>query len=202
MDWMSRTSVPTAKAQPDCFGKHWDGTNTECAGGNDPAYRHPDTGSHTRERCVFFESCGARVQAAKNNMVQNVVPAPQLTRFQPRPTNNPQPLGGQPTQIQPQAMVPTAPQYNAQQINQQIVQQVLAAIRQGTPQAAPNAQLGYQQMMPVNFHVPQYLSVREERGPEDSLIGLLGRELVRSMGKSVGHTLANFFDMTPLRGPR
>lgn len=52
---------------------------------------------------------------------------------------------------------------------------------------------GIQQMVPVNYGMPQYLSVRE---PADGrgLAMRLGVELLRSLGKAMGHTFANFLD--------
>lgn len=50
-----------------------------------------------------------------------------------------------------------------------------------------------QQMMPVNFSIPQYLSVREPV-TSGGVMKRLSWEVFRSMGKSIGHTLSNFFD--------
>jgi hypothetical protein len=75
--------------------------------------------------------------------------------------------------------------------------QQLQQLQQGTPtQTGP--MMGLQQMMPVNYSIPQYLTVREERRPGEGIFSMLGRELFRSVGKSLGHTLGNFFDTTPL----
>lgn len=42
------------------------------------------------------------------------------------------------------------------------------------------------------------LSVPETMEPEDTPWTVLGRELLRGVGKSIGWTVANFFDRTPL----
>lgn len=47
--------------------------------------------------------------------------------------------------------------------------------------------------------VQQVLSVPEPMGPDESPWNFLGRALIRGMGKSIGMTIANFFDQTPLR---
>jgi hypothetical protein len=49
-------------------------------------------------------------------------------------------------------------------------------------------------MVPVNYGMPQYLTVREPVNGQ-RLFTRLGVEVLRSMGKSFGHTLANFFDV-------
>jgi hypothetical protein len=60
---------------------------------------------------------------------------------------------------------------------------------------------GFQQMMPVNFEIPQYLTQREYRRPDEGIFRVLGREVFRSMLKSAGHTFANFWDSTPFYLP-
>jgi hypothetical protein len=82
----------------------------------------------------------------------------------------------------------------------QQLQAVMAKQGGGAAQIPMGPVPGFQQMMPVNFHIPQYLTVREDRRPGESIFQMLGREIFRSMGKSVGHTLGNFFDTTPLFG--
>jgi hypothetical protein len=57
---------------------------------------------------------------------------------------------------------------------------------------------GFQQMMPVNYEMPQYLTKREYRRPDESVFKVLGREVFRSVLKSAGHTFANFWDSTPI----
>lgn len=49
-------------------------------------------------------------------------------------------------------------------------------------------------MMPVNYGLPQYLTVREPV-TGGALMKRLGVEVIRSMGKSFGHTIAHFFDV-------
>jgi hypothetical protein len=51
-------------------------------------------------------------------------------------------------------------------------------------------------MVPVNYSMPQYLTVREPANGQ-GLVKRLGKEVMRSMGKSFGHTLAHFFDVEP-----
>lgn len=175
MQWSpaTRTEVPL------CFGKSWERNDPICAGGVDPAFSDAN-GGHVRERCGSFESCGARFQASKMEQSRALIPAPSLVRPWTRPAGNPQPI----------PPVSATPQQFSGLIQQ--IQQIVA--RGATPQGpAPVAN-----MMPVNFHIPQYLTVREERQPGESVFRMLGRELFRSMGKSIGHTLGNFFDTTPL----
>lgn len=52
-----------------------------------------------------------------------------------------------------------------------------------------------------HYTMPQYLTVRE--APDSGhVVKRLSFELLRSMGKSFGHTLANFFDYELFGTPR
>lgn len=53
---------------------------------------------------------------------------------------------------------------------------------------------------PTNYGIPQYLSVREPVNQPRGRRFLV--ELLRSLGKSAGHTIANFFDMESFSGKR
>jgi hypothetical protein len=70
-------------------------------------------------------------------------------------------------------------------------------------------QMQYQQvvhhpapMYQLNYMMPGYLSVPEERLPGESLWGVLLREVFRSMFKALGHSVSHFFDARPLREPQ
>jgi hypothetical protein len=97
------------------------------------------------------------------------------------------------TQAGKQQLVPVS-MLNRQQVQPTPPPQAYARPWQAQPQYSqpPTQQHGYQQMVPVNYGMPQYLTVREpmheKRGKR------LFIEIVRSLGKSFGHTLANFFD--------
>lgn len=232
---------------PSCFGKQWESNDPQCAGGRDPAYTDPVTGSHIRERCAYYSACGTRVQVARSTSSTSstpqptqLVPAQNLTRpvwgVQQRqqpppatpattPTANTSPV---PAQVlaqypwmqafmqqmmqQPPAQPQLPPIQNWDGAMQHFVQ-ALAHHLHGAPQGygpipmqgrpaqptafvPPNAVYGQAPMMPVNFMMPGYLSVPEVRRPGDSLLGLLGREVARSLFKAGGHTVANFFDFT------
>lgn len=63
------------------------------------------------------------------------------------------------------------------------------------PPALPNGyHAGMPQVVSVNYMMPQYLTIRESI-TGGGLLRRLGVEVVRSMGKSVGHTVAHFFDV-------
>lgn len=199
MTWLTPKNTP-----PQCFGKSWEQNAAECAGGPDPAYKD-ENGGHVRETCAFFNACGTRTQAMKmEEASRNLVPATSLVRqWAGRPTQvtNPQPTGGTQQAIQQF----TQQQYDAMQ--KQLQAQQMAAWQRGQvpqqmmPQMVGMPQPGFQQMMPVNFEIPQYLTQREFRRPDEGLFRVLGREVARSMMKSAGHTFANFFDSTPFFGP-
>lgn len=216
---------------PKCFGKSWDSSASECAGGADPAFSEErldtKTGekylSHIREKCGYFDDCGSRTQALKMQQASNqLVPATSLARaWTGRPTGT-APAPTLPTvTASPAAPTgqPAAQQFGMQQLQhqfmqmqQQYMQQQMEMMRRGQmpaqmpgmvapPQMMGMPQMGFQQMMPVNFEIPQYLTRREYRRPDEGITRVLGREVFRSMMKSAGHTFANFFDSTPFFGP-
>jgi len=64
------------------------------------------------------------------------------------------------------------------------------------PQAQPQyPATNYQ----LNYQMPGYLSVPEERQPGEGIMPVLGREVFRSMFKAVGHSVSHFFDVRPMR---
>lgn len=161
---------------PNCFGDLFNKDAKECVGGFDLKWTG-DAGNHYRPRCDFVDDC-ANATHTKQAAPQ-VIPVGNLIRPQPhtafgapsgygRPPPPPAPTG--PTPMQSRAWgVPTQQQ-------------------QATP---------YQGQHPTHFAghygVPQYLTVRQpvNSGP---IMERLFWETIRSMGKSLGHTLANFFD--------
>ncbi len=62
--------------QPSCYGQLWDGSNVECAGGADPAYRHPTNGGNRREQCRWFSSCAGATTQGRQSAGRGVVPPP------------------------------------------------------------------------------------------------------------------------------
>ena len=91
-----------------------------------------------------------------------------------------------PTQslIRPAAYAPPAP---AATPYRHTYQQPVLHHQQQPPHNAP-------QSIAVNYFMPQYLSVREPANGR-SLGKRLFTEAVRSIGKSLGHTIAHFFDV-------
>lgn len=159
-----------ASEVPKCFGSLFDANEKACTGGFDPAYVG-ENGTHIRERCNYSQACSARVQASQR---QQIIPTSNLLRAQ-QPTQFSVPSA--PSTGYPRPSLPTAPpprQY-------------------GAPQQQQQPYVGVQQMVPVNFGIPQYLTAREPV-TSGNFSKRLGLELVRSVGKSLGHTLANFFD--------
>ncbi len=65
----------------------------------------------------------------------------------------------------------------------------------GQPQQAPTVVAHHPgQVYHLNYTMPGYLSVPEERLPGESLGSVLMREIIRSILKAAGHALAHFFD--------
>lgn len=207
---MNVTVNPAVRKEvPICFGKEWERDATECVGGADANYTDAQ-GKHVRSRCDYYEACGARVQMAKG--AGAVVPQNQLVR----PLQPPQP----PTQVTFPIAIPQGPT----NFNHWLQQRTSTGVSQTTTPPPPQKQIVptyYQspplhvpppvQMVPqvpaqhypagnyqLNYMVPTYLSQPETRRPGETVWPALLREILRGVGKSLGHTLASFFDRTPM----
>ena len=164
------------KGPPSCYGKMFSAKETDCIGGYDPTWDGP---GHVRPACDYADSCAAR----GNTQTQNIVPAQNLVRpqttFQPRTTfsrpttSNPPPFTGRPPGSPP-------PFYQPQHVP--------------PPMPGNQQHVGVQQSYSANFGIPQYLTVREPVN-SGSPMKRLGVETARSVGKSIGHTIAHFFDV-------
>lgn len=187
---------------PSCYGGPlWDPKAKECAGGIDPAFTSED-GGHQRARCMFFESCGTKLQATRMESARNLIDSRNLVRKDV-------PLLGPARPLQ-QEHAPSIAGYVERFAQSLAQQQGQYAQTQARPihlplpqqmQQVPQ-QYGYQQMMPVNYQMPAYLTTPEERAEGESFWAVLGRVLLRSIGKSIGHSIANMFDTVPLGGRR
>lgn len=203
-----------------CFGQQ-SPTAPECIGGPDAGYEHPQTGAHTREACKWYQACGdhkARLAASGSAAMPPIVPPQNLVRHPtiiapvPAPVRPGVPSRAAKPVAAPQPYIPRPPapvvhpqypyqQYPAQpQPQQQYQQQAPVAVHVGY--APPHvAQLGPQQV-PVSVQqpgaaMPHYLTNPE---PIDGGTGAaLGRTLVRSAAKAIGHSISAFFDHTPLK---
>ncbi len=181
---------------PQCYGKEWEANAPECAGGLDPAFTDPKNGSHIRQKCPFYDSCGARTRIAANGQT-TVVPIQQQQQVF-RPTA---PLLPPPSLFQPK---PTSP---GLQSVAQAVQAASMASHQVRPPIMPvvptvhHSVVGqtYPQYMALDFRMPSYLTVPEPVMPGDTVWSVLGRELIRAGLKAFGHALASFVDRTILR---
>lgn len=199
------TQTQVVEERPPCFGKLWNPNETECNGGADPKYTHPRNGGHVREKCDFFNSCGATVQAALISP-QSLVRPPLVT---PAPATT---SDGFRRYMQQRQIESQQAEEMRRQVALQQQQRVMPVAPYPTtpypyyPQAAPqpvqHPAYGYPApSYQLNYMMPGYLTVPEMRVPGQSLFGLLGREALRSMGKSLGHTISNFFDVHPFRLP-
>jgi hypothetical protein len=182
---MQTTSV--RQETPSCFARDWDKDAPECAGGKDATYTNPRTGLNVREPCSFFSSCGARVQASRM-AASGVIPASHLVR---------------PPILTPP---PTPPASMGDYLRQR--QAEFAAVEQARglpymrppipapgPQPYPQQQVHHPgQVWNLNYGMPGYLSVPEERMDGEGLKSVLLREVIRGVFKAIGHVLAHFFD--------
>lgn len=171
---MLKLSQVAADELPKCFGKKFESTAPECVGGNDPAY-DDEEGGHNRPRCDMLSSCAARTQALASRGSEQIVPVQNAVR--PSTTFSPPATVAQPYR-------PGYPQH---------VQQHAAYPTHVQPQYM-HPQVGMPQMVPVNYAMPQYLTVREDTTNGQGLMKRLGLEVLRSLGKSAGHTIAHYFD--------
>lgn len=171
---LRRTMLKTNQVvdeKPVCFGKQYSSTAPECVGGHDPAFLHEENGSHVRDRCSFASSCASHLQAVRNASGPVHVPTANLTR-PAAPYSQPAP--------RPQWSAPyQAPPYQPPAYQ--------------TPNHIPGGH-AFQQMMPVNHYMPPYLSVRQPAVAGQGMGKRLAIEVLRSLGKSAGHTISNFFD--------
>lgn len=209
--------------KPKCFGRidepeknseGWNPNSPECAGGASPTGKLP--------QCIFFQSCGSLVQAKKMEAARKLIDPKSLVptpSFRPPPAitaqQQQQPVPQQPVQAQVVQQQPAQPSFIqrfseqlAQQQQQQQMQQLAAQqqqqqalwqqqqmrLQQNQPQQM--VPYGYQQMMPVNYQMPSYLTVPEPMQP-GGFWKMFGVTVFRSMGKSVGHSVAHMFDSVP-----
>lgn len=180
------------ESPPDCFGSTlWDPKHPHCAGGIDITYTNKQTGSHLRQRCDFFDSCGAKVQATRALAQRAMFPQspPSTFPLAPKPPVIPALTSAAAARTQvpamSQPMVPQAPQT----LMQQHMQQVPMAMGHWHP--APTYQF--------NHGIPHYLTTPEPHHPGESIWIVLLRELVRGLFKSAGHTVSYFFDTNPVK---
>lgn len=174
---------------PECFGDPnvHDAKDPECKGGYDPSYTEsPD---HIRAKCGVFEACGARARAKEAAIkAQNTAARYQQTQNRPsyqQPQSRPVTLSNYSRSASVQAPQP-----------QQQQQPTFVAPQNLQPQQAPV--MVPAQMMPVNYGMPSYLSVLEpKRMKKGKKWKSLTHEIGRSMGKSIGHSFAFFFDSVP-----
>jgi hypothetical protein len=206
----------------ECFGKSWDPNNVACRGGNDPAYLHPTTGTNKRDPCAWFNPCATRVTAVKQQ--QQLIPAQQIVRRQqPQQPQMPQmpqmpqqPQAAQPTspwgplgpvmntlvnRYMPQGAAPYPPQPYPQQQQQQLYQQPQQMMMPQQMAHPSMATVPY--AVPMNYQAPGaqmsgYLTIPEPVLPGQHWGARLFLNVARSMAKASGHTVANFFDHTPI----
>lgn len=193
---------PHADVLPACFGQGWDPREPECAGGPDPNYQARD-GGHIRPQCGVFARCGARTTLLKQTA--QVVPASSLVRPH---------VGAPPPATPPQAPPRTFPEYMARQNAEWVEKQRLSAMGAPRPAVAPTSSISptFQHPYPstvhspatryeLNYTMPGYLTVPEERGQGESLWSVFFREIVRAMFKAVFHAGSHFMDTRRLKDP-
>jgi hypothetical protein len=179
---------------PGCFGKEWDAGVAECAGGAEAGYVNPVTRTNVRDRCNYFNSCGARTQA--NKQASGFVPASQLIR-PPVVTPPPETFADHLRRRNAEhAESLRQAAFAQQQVAQPgVVPRGVPVVGQPQPQPQMMTVAHHPgQVYHLNYVMPGYLSVPEERLPGEGLGSVLLREILRSVMKAAGHALAHFFD--------
>lgn len=195
--------------QPSCFGSHlWSASSSECAGGPDPGYTHPHNGSHTREKCNWFQACGVANQRNRERRQQMPTPQPQVIPSHNLIRNNNTNNGVQPPPrpVAPHPSIPARPaiqqpSHYAQPYTAQAVQpQQTSFTTMAPPYIAQNgpAQIPMQYQQP-GAQIPAYLTTPEPINYNESGLKILCRILLRSVLKAVGHAIASHFDHVPIR---
>lgn len=181
----------------------WSPSAPECRGGLDMQWKDERTGSHLRPECGHYRQCGAETQAKRATIArlksQGLLPASQLTSkaFPPTSSVQPPPAISRPTSVSaPTGMTSYLQTMLEYQKKLEEAQKLGKAPSAMGIQQAPT---GYQAMMPVNFHMPAYLSVPEIQSADEGILPVLGREVARGLLKAFGHSLSTFFDNRPWR---
>jgi hypothetical protein len=192
---MTMSAAPLQRdVVPVCFGKEWDPREPECTGGPDPNFNDAN-GGHVRQQCEVFSRCGARTQQLKNaggNLI-----SPQTLVRPPLITPPPQ---------QPKTFSDYMNRTNAEWVEKQR-REAMAAPRpvQAAPTwTPPMGQSLHSVHSPahryeLNYTMPGYLTVPEERAEGEGLMAVLFREIVRAIFKAVGHTIAHSFDSRKMK---
>ena len=198
---MTQTTTAMTKLsrieKPPCFGdaKEWDPEDALCAGGMDPIYRH-ENGSKVRDPCVFFETCGARAQAAK-------LEPEQARLLEPRSllghrTAQPSTAGAFNRAFSSAyAPAPSAPATPRPVLTPA---QTTPAPLTTIPRPQAPAPYSPPTHVPPGYHLPPFLLVPEPRG-EGSFWSFIVRTAARAVGKALGHSIAHVFDTHPLKPP-
>jgi hypothetical protein len=196
--------------KPRCYEENkWEKSSLKCSGGADPTFTDQE-GRHIRPRCDYYSICASRKLAMQNAaQLQALTPK---TTIPVMPTNplqantqtvyatqqqhylNPQP------QVPPQVQqpVPSYYQYNQQQQPQRFQQPTMAVAPMGTG-GAVQVHAPPMAMMPTSFYIPPYLTVPEPLLQDEGLARYIGRNLVRAMGKAIGHTISHVFDTITIK---
>ncbi len=171
--------------RPSCFGNPelWGPEDEDCAGERD------SDGDFIKgkEECSFFRSCGQRVQnvkfeSARSGFTARVIPPSELHRrvaFQPPPTPQPTPS------YRPQVTPP--PQVTVEKPQPPMLSQAQPP-RRWEPTV--------HQAVQMNYSVPAFLAVAEERHDDEHVMAYIARYALRSALKGASQGLAHIFDTT------
>lgn len=185
---------------PECFGKSWSATDTDCKGGYNAAYRDTTTGSNIQPACDWFHSCQSRTLTGRMLGRADAVTQPLVPLRRP---GTPMPFTAPPTattNLRPGTQASWPSGHTAQA-------PAVAGPAMGVPSAQPVAS-----PQPVTVSMPSggfrrehfaphpfvypYLSTPEPEHPDTSVGERFLWEVLRAAGKAVCQTAAHFLDIT------
>lgn len=188
----------------------FDAKAPECAGSTSP------TGKVLNKQCDFYQEC------SRIHMQQTQYPGVPRVNLpvmpQPMPTTKPtvsfnqKPIVPTTSYTVPNQTYAPRPQQQIPIVPPQTFQRPVAPApaahytqQARVPQQAPQQYMPYPQvqmpqmmMAPANFQVPAYLTSPEVK--ENNKLRGFGVDMLRSMGKAAGQTMAHFFDTVTLGG--
>ncbi len=185
---------------PSCFGVHWNASEAECRGGNDPSYLNPTNGSNRREACKWFASCATTTNNRKAQQQTGVIPPQALLQQHRPPPTPPRPVQA-PVVPQPMQQAPI-PQQHPQQYPQQPMMAHQQVTQIGQQQFTHPAHAAQPAMVPMNQPMvgagtQSFLMVPEPSDTDVSLGRKMSRTIFRSMFKAGALAFANYMDYYP-----
>lgn len=169
---------------PHCF-YDWESDDAQCQGGTS-THINPRTNTTQWDRCTWEAQCRqATWRLRPERIPPSLIPTTSLVRT--------------PAPPQPAARAAAAPVYQQQAAPLAVAPPQAQAVAHPAAQVVMMHQqpVNYNASMPVNYQMPGYLSAPQDVAT-DGFGAALGKTLLRAAVKGIGHSLAHFFDQTPI----